>query len=440
MIQTQSPRAVALICLQKVHEGRSLTPVLDAALDKCVPQDKAFLHALVLETLRAWHALNRIGESLSHAPITCTLTQSALNLGLCQLLLMDTPAHAAIFETLEAYKRQGGRHVGLINALLRQVSAKAGAYTKTVKKNHSLPNYLARRLKQDWPDAYKMLGQRLRSSCAVFLRVNVRKISVLEYSAQLDRQGIAHSLIDLYGFGQCIRLDQGGRIDSLPGFDAGLVSVQDRHAQLAGHLIKRHLETHNASGALKVMDAACAPGGKTMQLLELLDVTRLLAFDISSHRLTRVHTNLARLQMHDVSKVQIQTQDATTYQEAGVFDVVLCDAPCTATGVISRHPDLTLLKQETDIDAICALQEAILDNLWVSVAKGGILLYVTCSLLKAENSEQIEAFCARHNDAQSIALKLPQMFHVKPDAHGCALLPNEAGGDGFYYALLHKVP
>ena len=236
---------------------------------------------------------------------------------------------------------------------------------------------------------------------------------------------------------QTVRLDMPVKVTQLPHFYDGYITVQDLHAQLSAWLLVDDMPVDAT-----VLDMCCAPGGKTTHLLEMFHMKQLVAVDNDAKRLQRVQQNLERLDLMDKT-VQVITADGTTWQSADVgvdgFDVILLDAPCTATGVIRRHPDIALLRQESDVASTVALQAQILEKVWDNLKVGGVLLYVTCSLLKAENETQMLNFTERHADAKvlPLTLSLDNQFAQKI---GYQCLPLDAGGgDGFYYAKLQKV-
>lgn len=434
-----STRAKIIATLEKIQQGESLTSLLEPLLNQISEKDKGFAHELLLGTLRQWWALSRIGESLIENEVTDKGVWAGLNIGLYQLLYMDTPDYASIGETVEAVKQlEKGYGAGLINAILRKVQKNPAKFIKKIEKNHSLPNWLAYQLKQDWVEQYSELGQALRKSAPIFLRVNEKFCSITDYVKLLDNAQISQELKPL-GFKdyQAIRLIDNVKITDLPKFADGWISVQDLHAQLSGYI----LASLNFEKPITILDACSAPGGKTAHLLELFHVEQirdLTALDNDNKRLKRVTENLQRLKL-DNEKVKILQADATTFQAKEKFDVILLDAPCTATGVIRRHPDIALLRTENDVEQTVLLQGKILENLWQSVAENGYLLYVTCSLLKAENMKQLEQFLTKHNDVKEIEfdLALPNQFK---QAVGWQCLPlDEKDGDGFYYALLQKL-
>lgn len=229
-----------------------------------------------------------------------------------------------------------------------------------------------------------------------------------------------------------IVLQQAVQVTELPGFAEGWFSVQDEHAQLCAALL-------GDVNGLRVLDACAAPGGKTAHVLEKNSPALLVALDNDEKRLTRVHDNLQRLQLEG-AQVQVICADAATWQADALFDHIVLDAPCTATGVIRRHPDIRLLRQPSDVQQTVQLQAKLLEHLWQQLNVGGTLLYVTCSILKQENELQMLAFTARHPEAQVQPLSVNGGVDGRIAQHtGLQLLPQEQGGDGFYFCALRKL-
>ena len=432
-------RANIILTLEKINQGQSLALLLDDLLTAVKDNEKGFAHELLLGTLRHWHAISRIGESLIKQPPTDIGITCALNMGLYELLYMNTPDYAIINETLNAVKSLNKNYgVGLINAILRKVADKKEKFAKKVNKNHSLPNWLAKELKQDWGEYYESLGQNLRKTAPIFLRVNGKFSTLTYYASLLNSANIAHEILPLgVADERVIKLTTSKKVQSLPHFQDGFVSVQDRHAQLCGHILK----ALNLPKNLRLLDACTAPGGKLAQMLELSNdvfhVEHITALDNDEKRLNRVHDNLARLQL--VDKADVICADGTSYRTDMPFDVIVLDAPCSATGVIRRHPDIALLRTEQDVAQTVALQAKILQNLWQNLAVGGHLLYITCSLLKVENELQMKNFLANTPTAKTVDFELTLPNQIK-QAVGYQCLPlNDDDGDGFYYALLQKV-
>ncbi len=430
-----STRANVIATLERIQQGESLTTLLEPLLQVTSDKDRGFAHELLLGTLRQWWALSRIGESLIENEVTDKGVWAGLNMGLYQLLYMDTPDYAAIGETVEAVKQlDKGYGAGLINAILRKVQKNPVKFAKQINKNHSLPNWLAKQLKQDWADYYTALGQTLRNPAPIFLRVNIKFSTVQNYTNLLDEQGIGYELVSL-GINdvQTIRLTDTIRVNDLPHFADGWVSVQDLHAQLAAYI----LASLELPKTLTILDACAAPGGKTAHLLEMFHMEQLIALDNDAKRIKRIEENLQRLHLLD-DKVKLVCDDASTFKSDELYNVILLDAPCTATGVIRRHPDIGLLRQESDVTQTAELQANILANCWQNLAPNGYLLYVTCSMLKAENENQIRAFLAEQQDAKVVDFVLTLPNQIKT-AVGYQCLPiDPQGGDGFFYALLQK--
>lgn len=463
---TRAQVAEVLIAIQR---GQSLSSLLDGLLARVDNHDKSFAHALLLTTLRNWHAQSRLIDSLADKPIDEIEVRTVLQLGLSQLLYLQVADHAAIHETVEAIKALGlARASGLINAILRKVAKNPHKFRKKADKNHSLPNWLAYQLKQDWADDYDALTQSLRQPAPMFLRVNTVVESAVDYKKALADNDIDFDAIcQTIAFDdktavqtEALQLTQSLPVSALPKFSEGAVSIQDVHAQLAAPMIHHALlssmaDNKNRPETLQILDACAAPGGKLAHWLDLLNQdnakfhvkqTDIIALDNDAKRLARVDDNLERLQLTDLEKINVQNicADATTWQasrntnNSGVFDAILLDAPCTATGVIRRHPDIGLLRQEGDIAQTVKLQADILDNLWSQLKTGGILLYVTCSILKQENEHQLQSFLERHKTATAIKFSDDCSFGTAQSIGRQCLPLDDLGGDGFYFALLQK--
>lgn len=514
--QNKNVRVAVINTLLSIQQGQSLSGLLDPLLNSLNGDDKGFAHALLLTTLRHWHATARLLDSLADNPIDEIEVRTTIQLGITQLLYLNVADHAAIHETVEAVKHiDYARASGLVNAVLRKVAKNPNKFRKKANKNHSLPNWLAQQLKADWREHYDELTQSLRQSAPMFLRVNGLQTDSQSYINQLAEEEISAELISLetslkmpdtdetIGIKQqAIELIDSVPVSRLPEFEEGITSVQDAHAQLAAPIIDALLQqvmTANPAEHIRLLDACAAPGGKLAHWLELLgnqekqetglfhvkqsdsqqptlSNVEMTAIDNEAPRITRIFENLERLQLpapivNSKLHLDIECVDATTWQAKEVsdasaaFDAILLDAPCTATGVIRRHPDITLLRHEEDVQHTAQLQEQILDNLWPQLKTGGYLLYVTCSILKQENVEQMQAFLNRHNDAVAVAFDNKTNWGIEQEV-GRQCLPiykmtealepiaaqddtpetdevqvnaqAPAGGDGFYYAVLKK--
>lgn len=492
---TGSVRVRVIRTLLAIQNGQSLSSVLDPLLNSLHEGDKGFAHALLLTTLRQWYALERLLDSLADNPIDEKEVRTTIQVGLTQLLYLQVADHAAIHETVEAAKEIEFAHAtGLVNAILRKVAKNPSKFRKKCDKKHSLPNWLAYQLKQDWSAEYDDLMQGLRQPAPMFLRVNSAVTDVSSYQQSLVDADISADLVEITSAFQLpnqqqttkvntsvLRLEQTTAVSGLPSFAEGVVSIQDMYAQLAAPLINQafinKVSTESNVDDLQILDACAAPGGKLAHWLELLttdsqsplfhvkhtdandtndtnDSTdqkysiKLTAIDNEAPRITRIYENLERLNLEQSEQVKLDIvcADATRWQGANrqadnnapVFDAILLDAPCTATGVIRRHPDISILRTEEDVEQTARLQAEILDNLWPQLKVGGYLLYITCSILKQENVEQIQEFMRHHTDASAIEFTADCNWGIAQEVGRQCLPIDSDSGDGFYYALLHK--
>ncbi|TCM65049.1 16S rRNA (cytosine967-C5)-methyltransferase [Acinetobacter calcoaceticus] len=420
-------RAHVVMCLLTVQQGKSLSSFLSRELNDVPTRDRALFHELLLGTLRQWYALKSISLPLLVKPLDNPKVESCLYLGIYQLLATRIPAHAAISETVDATKQLGFESLsGVVNAILRRVSRETEAFQTALAEAHGLPSWMFKRLKKDWPEQLPELCQNLKQVAPLTIRVNQRHIGRDDYLEQLHALDIAAHACSISETG--IVLDQGGHIPDLLGFEDGWFSVQDEHAQLAVQILP---ELNQKS----LLDACAAPGGKTAHLLEKFDLKHLIALDNDAKRLERVYENLDRLQLNDCTEIDVVTADACTWVADEALDCIILDAPCSATGVLRRHPDIRLLRQTTDIPVTVALQKQILAQMWQQLKPGGVLLYITCSIFKAENEQQMQAFFAEHTDATEI--KIEADWGIE-QCHGRQLLPQPGQGDGFYYCLISK--
>jgi len=420
-------RAQVIRTLLAVQQGQSLASVLPAHLSKVAERDRALFHELVLGTLRQWYALKSITLPLLVKPLNNETVETCLYVGLYQVLCTRVASHAAISETVTAAKQLGYQALsGVVNAILRRVSRETSEFQTALAQAHGLPSWLYKRLKKDWPEQLEQLTQTLKQTAPLTLRVNTRQISRDDYLEILQEQEIAAEACTVSAVG--IVMLQNVHIPDLPGFDEGIFSVQDEHAQLCAMLLP------NLDGKV-VVDACAAPGGKTAHLLEKFQPKKLIALDQDAKRLLRVSENLERLQLNQEAQVEILAADATTWNASEAVDCIVLDAPCSAIGVLRRHPDIRLLRQSSDIQQTVALQQQILQQMWQQLKVGGTLLYITCSVLKAENEQQMQQFFAEHQNAKEV--KIDANWGIT-QLYGRQLLPQEGRGDGFYYCRIEK--
>ncbi|MHA3056206.1 16S rRNA (cytosine(967)-C(5))-methyltransferase RsmB [Acinetobacter sp. ANC 4633] len=427
MSQMLNLRAQVVKTLLAVQQGQSLSAILHQQLEQVAAKDRALFHELLLGTLRQWYGLKALTLPMLTKPLDNPTIESCLYVGLYQILCTRIAAHAALSETVTACKQLGFPAMsGVVNAILRRATRETTEFQQTLNQAHGLPSWLYKRLKKDWPEQVGELCSALKQTSAITLRVNQRKIGRDAYLAKLQAAGIQAEACSIADTG--IVLQQSVQIPELIGFEQGWFSVQDQHAQLCASLLP------NLNGKI-VVDACAAPGGKTAHLLEKFQPAQLIALDQDAKRLVRVQENLQRLQLNN-DKVQIVAADATTWTASEPVDCIVLDAPCSAIGVLRRHPDIRLLRQSADIAETVALQQQILQQMWSQLKVGGTLLYITCSILKAENEQQMQSFFAEHADAREIKIEADWGI---AQVYGRQLLPITAQGDGFYYCRIEKV-
>ena len=429
-----NPRLAAARALAAVLAGKaSLASSLPTQLERVSDRDKGLVQELAFGTARWQPRLSALALALLSKPFRKADqdVEALLLVGLYQLLYTRIPAHAAIAETVgcaTALKKPWAK--GLLNAVLRRAQREAETLLPTLEKDPVVltahPRWLQKSLKAFWPDDWLAICEANNSHPPFTLRVNQRVTSRDAYLAELLDCGIAGQATPFSKDG--ITLATACDVTALPGFADGAVSVQDEAAQLAADLLMLEPEQ-------RVLDACCAPGGKTCHILESqAQLREVVAIDLEPQRLERVKANLERLKL----KASIVAGDARAldqWWDGQVFQRILLDAPCSATGVIRRHPDIKLTRQTDDIAALAQLQGELLDALWPTLAENGILLYATCSTLPTENTEVIAAFLQRTSDAQELPF---QAAFGKAQPHGQQLLAQVGGHDGFYYARLIK--
>ncbi|WP_246221615.1 16S rRNA (cytosine(967)-C(5))-methyltransferase RsmB [Marichromatium bheemlicum] len=427
-------RAAAARALHRVRDrGQSLTRVLQQLRPTPSGPDRALIQEMVYGALRTLPRLEAIAARLLHRPLPRREgeLQALILIGLYQLTAMKTPPHAAVAATVEA-SRQLSRpgKAGLVNALLRRFLREREALLAAVDTEPQVrwpvPEWLREQLRHDWPEDWEQIIAASDTRAPLSLRVNPLRGTRADYLAELAAAGIEASPLDACPRG--LTLARARPTEQLPGFAEGRVSVQDAGAQLAAELLE-------AAPGMRVLDACAAPGGKSAAILERAGgELALTALDVDGERLQSVAALLDRLGLH-ATLVEADAAHPEGDWAAPGFERILLDVPCSATGVIRRHPDIKWLRRAEDIAALCAQQRAILEAIWPLLAPGGRLLYATCSLLADENHRQVAAFLERHPEARECPLP-GDPGRTRP--HGRQLLPSPGGSDGFYYALLEK--
>lgn len=428
MTGPHNPRALAAhVLVQVVERGRFLDAALEEAVRAHPGTDHPLLKELAFGTLRWYHQLNGIARLFLHRPLK-PRDQDVLALiliGLYQLRHLRVATHAAVNETVEATTALGKPWArGVVNACLRESLretrrvAEAIAASEEVLFSH--PAWLIARVRTDYPEDWQRILEAGNERPPMTLRVNARRVSREDYCTRLESAGIpahVHRASDV-----ALVLEEPVPVNRLPGFAEGLVSVQDAAAQLAAVLL-------DARDGERVLDACAAPGGKSAHILERADDVDLLALDIDSGRLARMRSGLDRLGLAPHLCVADASRPADWW-DGRPFDRALVDAPCSATGVIRRHPDIKVRRVPGDLAMLTRTQASILDAVWPCLRPGGKLLYATCSVLEEENEQQVRGFLRRHSDA---------MLQPAAGARiGRRILPGEDEMDGFYYASLLK--
>lgn len=429
---TVDVRAEAARALARIVDGASQREVAADALGRIAdPRDRALWTALVSEGARWWLRYAPAVDGLLARPLPKREgeARALLVLGLVQLEVLGVAPYAAVASTVEAMRALGRpRYAGLANAVLRRFGREREAILSRLDDaattRCAMPTWLLDALQEDWPARVAAIVEAGNTPASLTLRVNRRVGSRAAYCRRLAESGLAAAPLEWSE--DAVVLTESADVRSLPGFADGAFSVQDAAAQLAGQLLA-------ATDGMRVLDACAAPGGKSCHLLERADVD-LLALDSDASRLGRVGENLKRLGLD----AALQKGDATTpadWWDGRKFDRILLDAPCSATGVIRRHPDIKLHRRAGDIPALVRQQGRMLAALWPLLATGGRLVYASCSLLRAENEQVVSAFLAGQEDAAVVTLDLPVGRAAGP---GWQLLPGDDAADGMFYAVLEK--
>lgn len=433
--QSGQARLIAAKVVSKVFTGKqSLSTLLPVHLAEISDlREQAFAQALCYGVLRHYFSLNLILDNLLDKKLKKKDgdIKALILIGLYQLDHMRTPAHAAVAATVDcckALKKIWAKN--LVNALLRRYQREHDKFSELIIGNESAryehPEWLLKLIKKDYPENWSSIIEANNQQAPMSLRVNARHNDRATYLKQLKSASIEAEASVFNDHG--ITLTHPIGVESLPGFAEGHVSVQDLAAQLAIPLL-------HAQAGERILDACSAPGGKLAHLLEnknsLQDV---VAIELEAHRFKKLQGTLERLQL-EATLIQADARATDTWWDNQAFDRILIDAPCSASGVIRRHPDIKYLRTAEAVQNIILLQTEILDALWPLLKKGGKLLYITCSIIKAENDEQIAAFTDKHNDANPIPIPA-NWGHAT--AYGRQILPGENAMDGFYYAQLQK--
>ena len=417
---------VAKVLDAVVHNGRSLKAELAKALPQLADsRDRALLEAMCFSALRQRARYDAALRLWLQKPLGAKdgELRALLLAGFAQIDALGLPAHAALSVTVEAARVLGRPHqAGMVNALLRRAQREG---FPEIDASAAWPAWLRNKISLQWEVHAPAIFEASAHVAPLWLRVNRARCTRDEYAGRLQAAGIAAATDE--SLPDALRIDVPVAVTALPGFAEGDVSVQDGSAQQVADALPLTI-------GMRVLDACSAPGGKAAHLLERDPSLRLLALDVDRRRLSRVEETLARTGV----EAELQVADATNldaWWDGSPFDTVLLDAPCSATGIVRRQPDVLLHRKPEDLVALTALQARLLDAVWKVLKPGGVMLYATCSILKEENEHQVAAFLSRTPDASADTLPA---HYGHPAGHGRQRLPGEQRMDGFFYARISK--
>lgn len=421
-------RQLALKILQSVIDKKeSLSSAIPFYFNAEISaKDKAFAQMLVYGVLRHYFRLAAILPLLMKKKLKDKDSDIQIILLMALFQLMDTrvPDYACVDVSVNLCRTQKKKWAaGMVNAVLRNFIRQQQSLMQKIQSKpqakYGHPQWMIDRLRNDWAESWEVILEQNNQQAPMALRINQQQLSVADFNERLNEP------VEVYDTG--LILSHPREVNDLPGFAEGWFSVQDMGAQKAATLL-------DLKAQQTVLDCCAAPGGKTCHILEIDTSLNVLALDISDQRLLRVQENLERLEL----SAELLAADASQpedWAEGRQFDRILLDAPCSASGVIRRHPDIKWLRRKQDMSALIEIQQTILQKIWPLLVPGGKLLYATCSVFKDENENQIKQFLQQQKDAEEIKISA-SWGHDRP--HGKQILPGDDGMDGFYYALLQK--
>jgi 16S rRNA (cytosine967-C5)-methyltransferase len=428
----ETSRSVALKIIQQVFKGRSLASAkeLASALDN---QQRGLAMELVQGVLRWRWKLEALLSQLMKKPLRSKEQEVKLLLlmALYELMELSTPDYAVVNETVQLSRGLNKSWAsGLVNGVLRSFVRDREACLSSLDTDdvasYSHPEWFINLLRKDWPAHWQEILQANNQRPPLWLRVNRLQQETQQYKKQLEEQEIESSVHPVAM--HALKLERSIDVFSLPGFEQGAVSIQDAGAQLAADLLE-------VQSGQKVLDLCAAPGGKTCHILEIEpELKKLVAVELEEQRMQRVKENLLRLHL-DAELIVADASDSSTWWDGELFDRILVDAPCSASGVIRRHPDIKSLRREDDLSSLVQIQQQILQQAWSMLSHGGLLLYVTCSVFRQENEVQIGRLLDKQEDADEVVIDASWGV---PCEHGRQLLPGEDDSDGFYFACVRR--
>lgn len=423
---------IAADAVADVLAGRNLTLALPHALAgfaKATPQQRGAAADLSYGTLRYYGEIHAYLTQLLEKPLSNAHITALLLVAIYQLLHDEAEAFTVVNQAVKAAADAKPRWAkGLVNGVLRNFLRQKEALSLIVKNNevatYSYPQWWIGKLKSQYPNHWQAMLEAGNLHPPMTIRVNTQKVTVDDYVQLLSRQDIETQRLG----GVAIVLAKPVSVEKIEGFSDGVVSVQDYGAQLAAYLL-------DSKSGMRVLDACCAPGGKTGHILELTDV-QLTALDSDESRLQRVQSNLDRLALQ--ADVLVGDAALSTWWDGVPFERILADVPCTASGIVRRHVDIKWLRRESDVAFFAKQQAKILENLWQMLVKGGQMLYATCSVFNEENQLQVDAFLKNHTDAKQLSFELPVGCPPSSITQLNGQLIPTTAHDGFFYALLQK--
>lgn len=426
---SQPLRAVAADVLLAVEQGQSLSQCLAPALSNVDLSERPALQALCYGTCRWFHQLDGELQGRLRKPLRAPdrIVHHLMLVALFQLRFSQQASYAILNETVEACRALDRPHLtGLVNGVLRAAEREGAPAPATDASRFSHPVWMVEKLRHNWPEDWQAIVNANNAQAPMTLRVNALRFSRDDYLALLDEAGIEATATRFAPYG--IQLGHPVPVDRLPWFADGAVSVQDEAAQLCTTLL-------DLAPGQRVLDACAAPGGKTCAILEACgELEEVVAIDESAARLPRVQENLDRLDLA-ATLTQADAADLEQWWDGEPFDRILLDVPCSASGVIRRHPDIKLLRRETDIVPLAGIQLGLLEAMWSILKPGGRLVYATCSVFPQENHRIIQRF---RKQQDSTLLVEPEVSWGRDMGPGRQLLPDANSHDGFFYAVLEK--
>lgn len=435
-------QATSALVIGQVLAGKSLDRVLEAQLAArrdLIPGERSAVRSISFDTLRHYGLISAQLDILLTQPAADAPVRHLLLVALAQLQFSRAAPHAIVDLAVDAVGQMGFvRAKPLVNAVLRSFLRAPEKFQRARFKNeiarYDFPRWWLDRVKKEHPADWQSILLAAREHPPMWLRINVRRTTPEAYLQLLSDAGIGIKM----RLGNAVLLETPAPVHELPGFDDGLVSVQDLGAQLVAGILA-------PTAGMRVLDACAAPGGKAGQMLERADI-ELTALDIDGPRLARVASNIDRLGLRaDIRKAD--ASQLSQWWDGKAFDRILLDVPCSGSGVVRRHPDIKWIRRESDIVSFARQQRELLDSLWLCLGNGGRLLYATCSIFRAENHQIIEQFVRERPDARQVPISADAAEEFQHPGQEQSttlhcidgqLLPNHVH-DGFYYALLEKL-